>query len=412
MAAGEVGPVREWAASGAMALTGAPDGMPLVAPGDPAGQVRRGLDRFAELTARRTGSAPDLPGAELLGERAAIAGIGRNAPWSCGGAFKAVQTADGWIGLSLPRASDRSLVPALVETDCGNDPWTAVAEWAARRSSLEVIERLALLGLAGAALPAPGEASSDRDAVTRTASGPRRHRRDRPLVVDLTSLWAGPLCAHLLGLGGADVVKIESRSRPDGARRGPRAFFDLLHAGHRMVALDLSDPVDIASLHALVAQADLVLEASRSRAMLQLGIDAEAVVAAGTSWLSITARGRAVNVVGFGDDVAAGAGLTVDHHGTPVPCGDAIADPLAGVAAAEASAEALLDDRAQLIDVSMHDVAAAAARGGVHTPVVTMRDGVPWVVGADGDARVADPRARTPGGRAGDLGADNAGVLG
>lgn len=412
MAAGEVGPVREWAASGAMALTGAPDGMPLVAPGDPAGQVRRGLARFADLTTRRTGSAPELPGAELLGERAAIAGIARNAPWSCGGAFKALRTADGWIGLSLPRLSDRSLVPALVESNSPDDPWTAVAGWAARRSSFDVVERLALLGLAGAALPAPGTVSSEREPVTRVAGGPRRNRRERPLVVDLTSLWAGPLCAHLLGLGGADVVKVEGRSRPDGARRGPRAFFDLLHAGHRMVALDLSDPAGVSSLHALVTQADLVLEASRPRAMRQLGIDAGAVVAAGTSWLSITARGRACNVIGFGDDVAAGAGLTVDHHGIPVPCGDAIADPLAGVAAAEAAAEALLDDHAQLIDVSMHDVAASAARGGVHTPVVKMRGGAPWVVDADGDVQVAEPRARTPGGRAGDLGADNAGVLG
>ena len=40
-----------------------------------------------------------------------------------------------------------------------------------------------------------------------------------PLVVDLSALWAGPLCAHLLGLAGARVVKVESLGRPDGARR-------------------------------------------------------------------------------------------------------------------------------------------------------------------------------------------------
>ena len=62
------------------------------------------------------------------------------------------------------------------------------------------------------------------------------------LVVDLSSLWAGPLCAQLLGQAGARVVKVESTTRPDGARQGPAGFYDLLHAGQRSVALDLTSP--------------------------------------------------------------------------------------------------------------------------------------------------------------------------
>src|SRR4029453_19173112 len=97
-----------------------------------------------------------------------------------------------------------------------------------------------------------------------------------PLVVDLSSLWAGPLCAHLLGLQGARVVKVESTGRPDGARRGPAAFFDLLHGGPRGVARDLRDPAGAACLRRLLAAADVVVEASRPRALRQLGIEAEA----------------------------------------------------------------------------------------------------------------------------------------
>ena len=41
------------------------------------------------------------------------------------------------------------------------------------------------------------------------------------LVVDLSALWAGPLCGGLLAGAGATVVKVESTHRPDGARRGP-----------------------------------------------------------------------------------------------------------------------------------------------------------------------------------------------
>ncbi|WP_460794402.1 hypothetical protein [Nocardioides pacificus] len=53
----------------------------------------------------------------------------------------------------------------------------------------------------------------------------------------------------------------------------------------------------------------------------------EEVVAAGTSWLSITARGRASDAIGFGDDVAACAGLVVRDGDDLLPVGDASARP-------------------------------------------------------------------------------------
>jgi hypothetical protein len=98
-------------------------------------------------------------------------------------------------------------------------------------------------------------------------------------VLDLSSLWAGPLCAHLLGLAGARVVKLESASRPDGARAGSAAFFDLLNAGKASVALDLSSRAGRDSLRRLIASSDIVIESARPRALRQLGIEAEALVA-------------------------------------------------------------------------------------------------------------------------------------
>ena len=58
------------------------------------------------------------------------------------------------------------------------------------------------------------------------------------MVADLSSMWAGPLCARMLGLAGADIIKVESADRPDGARSGNREFFDWLHAGHRSLSAD------------------------------------------------------------------------------------------------------------------------------------------------------------------------------
>ncbi|WP_322725431.1 CoA transferase [Streptomyces spongiae] len=107
--------------------------------------------------------------------------------------------------------------------------------------------------------------------------------------MDFTSLWAGPLCAYLLSLCGAEVVKVESVQRLDGVRRGPAAFYDLLHAGHGSVTVDFGSRADMDRLRRLVRRADLVLEASRARALRRRGLVAAEVVDEGTSWLSVIA---------------------------------------------------------------------------------------------------------------------------
>ena len=68
-----------------------------------------------------------------------------------------------------------------------------------------------------------------------------RGRSTEMTVIELSSLWAGPLCGNLLRLAGARVVKVESTTRPDGSRAGPRKFFDVINGGKRGVALDLGE---------------------------------------------------------------------------------------------------------------------------------------------------------------------------
>ncbi|UTP36738.1 CoA transferase [Streptomyces rapamycinicus] len=152
---------------------------------------------------------------------------------------------------------------------------------------------------------------------------------------------------------------------PRRRRFGPSAFYDRLHAGHASVSLDLTSPAGVATLRRLVESADVVLEASRPRALRHLGIDAEEAVASGTVWTSITAYGRTgpwANRVGFGDDVAAGAGLVVRTEHGPLPCGDPWRT-IDRCHAAVSTAAALAGEQGCLIDVSMRDVAAFAARG-------------------------------------------------
>jgi hypothetical protein len=382
--------VRRWAASGAMALTGRPD-EPL---GPPDGLVA-GVEAMAR-------PFEDLDALALLGERAAHMGLWRRGTTSCGGSCRLLPSPDGFVAVSLARAEDFDAVPAWLELDepptTASATWSAVADAVASRDVGELMARAALLGLPVARV---GEAAGS-PGVRRVPLGPALPRDVAGLVVvDLSALWAGPLCGDLLATAGASVIKVESTNRPDGARRGPRGFFDLLNARKRSVALDLRSNDGISALRALVRRADVVLEASRPRALEQFGLRAADEVAGGGPqiWVSITGygrRGEDAGRVAFGDDAAGGGGLVVWDEGVAMFCADAVADPITGLAAAGACLDALASGGRWLLDASMAGVCAALAGP---------------TLGAPGDLPVAPPRARPTAGSAPELGADTTQVL-
>jgi crotonobetainyl-CoA:carnitine CoA-transferase CaiB-like acyl-CoA transferase len=170
----------------------------------------------------------------------------------------------------------------------------------------------------------------------------------------------------MLRLAGADVVKVESTRRPDGARGGDAVFFARLNGGKRSVALDFASEGDRHRLAALLERADIVIEGSRPRALAQLGVDAARWVSArpGRVWLSLTGYGREApqaEWVAFGDDAAAAAGLCwCVPEGAPLFVGDAIADPLAGLHGALAALRAWRAGEGTLLDVALTRVVAAS----------------------------------------------------
>jgi hypothetical protein len=321
----------------------------------------------AELAAlaQATGSAAiaALDGATLLGERAALNGFAIPGRMSAGGGCHLLETRDGCIALNLARADDVELLPALFGTaDVGE---TTIERFTREHSAATLVATGRELGLAIAALD--GEPAGP--AIDIVTEGPVREATQRPpLVVDLSALWAGPLAGHLLQLAGATVLKVESCSRPDAMRDGDPALFARVNQSKASLLVDLRAPEGIAALTALIARADIVIEAARPRALRQLGIDAEALVRAtpGLVWLTITGHGgsgEAANWVGFGDDVGVAAGLSAalrDASGTIGFVGDAIADPLTGIAAARAGWERWRSGRGGRIMVSMRGVAAKA----------------------------------------------------
>ena len=274
-------PALAWARSGAMALTGRADQPPRLAPAPLATCAAAALDALRALapTSRlalesaRAG-ASGLDGAALLGERAAHLGLARRRLVSAGGSCRLLRAADGWIAASLPREDDRALIPAWLGggEDAASDPWIPVASRVAEWPAADVVARARLLGLAvaeagaGAAVAPPWLRVAARRA---RRAAPRK--RCAPLVLDLSALWAGPLCGRLLALAGARVVKVESVGRPDGARY---AAARLLRGPERRQAecrLDLRTPGGVGCLRRLLERADAVIESARPRALAQLG---------------------------------------------------------------------------------------------------------------------------------------------
>lgn len=383
--------VRDWAESGVVVLTGHPAADPVLPPGDAATRARAITDELAAATPVR------VDGAQLLAERAALRDSRRAGRTSVGGSCRLLPTADGWAAVSCARPDDADLLGALVGQTIDDDPWEPVAQWLRRHRGDELDERAALLGL-------PAHSVSQTVAsVMPHGSGLRQ--ADGMLVVDFSALWAGPLCAHLLGLAGARVVKVETPGRPDGARRGDATFYDLLHGGHESVVLDPSTATGRRALAQLVGAADVVIEGSRPRALHAFGLDAEAEAARGCSWISITAAGRSSERIGFGDDVAAAAGLVGrDHAGMPVFCGDAIADPLTGIMAARL---ALAEAPGALWDVSMAGVVASTLQVSAGPSAQVARaDGALVIEHAAGLEPVSAPTPRRPLATAPSMGAD------
>jgi hypothetical protein len=302
----------------------------------------------------------------VLTERAELLGLPAPGARSANGSCRMVRAADGWLAVNLPRDSDLEAVPAWLQRELATDPWQAIAEAAATAPAAVLGEDAQRLGMPVARVGEIKAASPSAPLVRHGAGG---RRRGGPLrVVDLSSLWAGPLCGGLLAEAGAQVLKIESVRRPDTLAESSPPFFARLNGRKTCVALDLADPADLARLSAEVARADVLITSARPRAFAPLGLAPEQVFAANPRlvWVAITGYGWSApfsDRVAFGDDAAAAGGLVAWEGEGPRFLGDALADPFTGLTAAAAAFQALQAGGGLLADVAMARAAAGVAAG-------------------------------------------------
>ncbi len=375
-------PAIAWARSGLMWLTGASDGPGRMLPAPVAAcanGVLQALEGLKGLNGRGARLTPAWQrGEDMLVHRAALLGLRRQGRTAAGGSCRLLHVADGMLAVNLARSEDWTLLPAWLEGRDVTD-WDTLAAALRTHTVATALERARLIGLPVAVAELPAQALVGSNAtipnfpwcrVRRHCAPSHRSRGARaPRVLDLSSLWAGPLCGQILRQLGAQVIKVESTRRPDGARAGNAAFFNLLNAGKQCIAVDFGSAAGIARLRQLIRWADIVIDASRPRALRQLGIDADELVAAqpGLSWISITGYGReepAANWVAFGDDAGVAGGLSAllaRSGGEHAFCGDAIGDPLTGLHAALAAWSTHSAGGGCVVALAMRDVVAHCA---------------------------------------------------
>jgi crotonobetainyl-CoA:carnitine CoA-transferase CaiB-like acyl-CoA transferase len=108
-------------------------------------------------------------------------------------------------------------------------------------------------------------------------------------VLDLTAFWAGPSATHVLAMLGAEVIHLESTTRPDGARMiagipvtedqwwEKCPVFRALNTNKKSVTVDFQTERGRELLRKLIASSDVLVENYTPRVLDQIGLDYERV---------------------------------------------------------------------------------------------------------------------------------------
>lgn len=181
-------------------------------------------------------------------------------------------------------------------------------------------------------------------------------------VVELARILAGPWCGQLLADLGAEVVKVERPGAGDDTRHwGPpfvtgadgenlgAAYYHSCNRGKSGVAIDITTAEGQAAVHALLVDADIVIENYKVGGLVKYGLDADSLRARYPRLIvaSITGFGQTgpyASRAGYDFIIQAMGGimsLTGEPDGAPQKAGIAYADIFTGVYTAVAILAAL-----------------------------------------------------------------------
>lgn len=217
-------------------------------------------------------------------------------------------------------------------------------------------------------------------------------------VIDASTILAGPLACQILGDYGAEVIKIEHPTKPDGMRgHGPAVdgtpiWWKEVARNKRTVGLSLSAPEGAELFLKMAAEADVVVENFRPGTLEKWGVGPEQLHAVnpGLVIVRITGFGQTgpyAKRAGFGtlaESMSGFAHLTGTPDGPPTLPAFGLADSICGIAASSAVSMALLareknGGKGQVIDMDLLSPIMTAVGPGPtvyqQTGVVGMRHG-------------------------------------
>lgn len=196
-------------------------------------------------------------------------------------------------------------------------------------------------------------------------------------VIDFSWVWAGPFCTMQLAHLGAEVIRLESRARPDIGRRLPIhpkgmdgnldrcGYFNQWNQGKKSVQLNLARPEAIEIAKALIGKADVVVDNFATGVMESFGLGHEELSRLKPDLIvaSISGYGHSgpqKDYMGYGPAIVMLSGLaslTGYRGGPPREVGISLGDPNGGVHAAVAICAALAararNGGGQSIDLSL-----------------------------------------------------------
>jgi benzylsuccinate CoA-transferase BbsF subunit len=207
-------------------------------------------------------------------------------------------------------------------------------------------------------------------------------------VADFTWVWAGPFCTLQLAHLGAEVIRIETATRPCVTRMLPpwangefginrSGYFNQYNQGKLSLTLDLKNPRAVAIAKELVAKSDVVCENFAAGVMDRMGLGYSALQQVKQDIIMIAmsgygATGPESEFVSYGPaqvPLSGMSSLTGYRDWPPMHVGISYGDPTGGLHGAVAVLAALLyrarTGRGQFIDLSQQETTIATIPDGV-----------------------------------------------
>ncbi len=181
-------------------------------------------------------------------------------------------------------------------------------------------------------------------------------------VTDLSWIIAGPSCTRHLAAMGAEVIKVETRKRPDPGRE--TALFQHLGQSKLSCNLDLSTPLGLDMVKKLIATSDVIVDNFATGVMERLGLGYDVLKELKPDIIMLTSSGLGrtgpdKDLVAYGTLVQTYTGwsnMNIDSKGLPI-MGGAWSDPMTGLLQALVIVASLehksKTGEGQYIDVSM-----------------------------------------------------------